>query len=236
MRNLFLKRDYRFMYFLIILTCYLVYPLLDEGLIYTVGIEDGVFEQLTFCCFLIACIFYLKAFMKNRNFFYLLFFLLFLFGAMEEISWGQRVFSYPTPEILRKINVQNEFTFHNIEFFNSTNFDNTRKQGLSKLFTVNFLYILFCFSYGFMLPLFTFINSKFRFFCENIGFPIPPLVIGIFFIFNWILFKFFSYLFYDPTLPEQYIDTLVEIMEFSTAYIFAIISFILFKKERKIRI
>ena len=37
-----------------------------------------------------------------------------MYGAGEEISWGQRIFDYPTPDILREINSQNEMTLHNI--------------------------------------------------------------------------------------------------------------------------
>jgi len=38
----------------------------------------------------------------------------FFFIAGEEISWGQRIFMFQTPEPLAAINVQSEFTLHNI--------------------------------------------------------------------------------------------------------------------------
>jgi hypothetical protein len=41
--------------------------------------------------------------------------LLFLFGAGEEISWGQRIFNIETPPSLQEINEQDEITVHNIE-------------------------------------------------------------------------------------------------------------------------
>ena len=37
-----------------------------------------------------------------------------IFIAGEEISWGQRIFSFSTPEILTAINDQNEFNLHNV--------------------------------------------------------------------------------------------------------------------------
>ncbi|MBO6768460.1 MAG: hypothetical protein JJ901_09205 [Erythrobacter sp.] len=40
--------------------------------------------------------------------------LLFLFVGGEEISWGQRLFGFDTPEELAAINVQGEFTLHNV--------------------------------------------------------------------------------------------------------------------------
>ncbi len=37
-----------------------------------------------------------------------------LFGAGEEISWGQRLFGFTTPEFLKTVNAQDEFNVHNI--------------------------------------------------------------------------------------------------------------------------
>ena len=38
----------------------------------------------------------------------------FLLGAMEEVSWGQRLFGWGTPAILSEVNVQGETTLHNL--------------------------------------------------------------------------------------------------------------------------
>ncbi len=35
-------------------------------------------------------------------------------GAMEEISWGQHILGFDTPEVLSGINMQNEANFHNL--------------------------------------------------------------------------------------------------------------------------
>jgi hypothetical protein len=43
----------------------------------------------------------------------------FFFIAMEEISWGQRIFRFQTPSEISQVNVQNETTIHNIGVFNS---------------------------------------------------------------------------------------------------------------------
>ena len=42
---------------------------------------------------------------------------LFLFVALEEISWGQRIFDWSTPEAISSINYQNETTIHNLSNF-----------------------------------------------------------------------------------------------------------------------
>ena len=43
----------------------------------------------------------------------------FLVGLLEEISWGQRLFGWSTPESLAGINEQDETTIHNITNFDS---------------------------------------------------------------------------------------------------------------------
>ena len=40
----------------------------------------------------------------------------FLFGAMEEFSWGQRVFGWESPPWFMKYNYQHETTLHNLKF------------------------------------------------------------------------------------------------------------------------
>lgn len=44
-----------------------------------------------------------------------------IFVAGEEISWGQRIFKWSTPEVLREINYQGEITLHNIDAFYEIN-------------------------------------------------------------------------------------------------------------------
>lgn len=89
--------------------------------------ENGIFEVLTFVvlcvCFMLA---WNSAFKLNKTtdkkvvnhiFTYLIILgLLFFFAAMEEISWGQRIFQWETPEKFFSKNLQNETNLHN--FFN----------------------------------------------------------------------------------------------------------------------
>ena len=77
--------------------------------------EDGLLEYLTFAVSLIASIlFVLCSFLGNR-------FLMFLgcawfLFAMEEISWGQRIFNFDVPKFFTENNYQQEISLHN--FFN----------------------------------------------------------------------------------------------------------------------
>ena len=80
--------------------------------------EDGLFENLT------ALLFFLTALLLGviaamgrgipGRWLYVLGALAFAFATGEEISWGQRIFGFATPDYLRAINTQNEFTLHNI--------------------------------------------------------------------------------------------------------------------------
>ena len=50
---------------------------------------------------------------------YLVMAVAFFLGAMEEISWGQRLFGWGTPSAIEQINSQDETTIHNVNFANN---------------------------------------------------------------------------------------------------------------------
>ena len=80
--------------------------------------EDGVMENLTTGLVLVTSVVCLILAIRQeggiRRLFWLgLMVLLFLFG-MEEISWGQRIVGWETPEALAEINIQGESNLHNI--------------------------------------------------------------------------------------------------------------------------
>ena len=43
--------------------------------------------------------------------------LIMLFVGLEEVAWGQILFSWKTPENIAAVNAQNQTTLHNLEFF-----------------------------------------------------------------------------------------------------------------------
>ncbi|EJF08030.1 pectate lyase [Pontibacter sp. BAB1700] len=49
--------------------------------------------------------------------------IVFLIIALEEISWGQRIFNLETPDNIKAINVQDELNLHNIRLFHSITMD-----------------------------------------------------------------------------------------------------------------
>lgn len=86
--------------------------------------EDGLLENLTVIFTFLAMFILIFLGIKETKriakiFLFLLAFGIFLFG-MEEISWGQRIFGWETPESLKTVNRQEESNLHNIfnEFLN----------------------------------------------------------------------------------------------------------------------
>ncbi|MBN1268822.1 MAG: hypothetical protein JXB04_04485 [Kiritimatiellae bacterium] len=83
--------------------------------------EDRLVEWVTFAGFAGACLATLTILrrrrkMDRRSLAYLAFLALFFFVcAGEELSWGQRLFGFQTPERVADLNTQNEFNIHNLE-------------------------------------------------------------------------------------------------------------------------
>lgn len=84
-------------------------------------IEDGFVEWLTVVALVASAVLMLRrawALRKVRTPWFLFVTVMaaavFLFGAGEEISWGQRLFSVETPEWLAERNKQSEMNLHNL--------------------------------------------------------------------------------------------------------------------------
>lgn len=88
--------------------------------------EDGPFEYATALLYGLAAIFFgilakrsAFPYTKTRGWGYV-FLLVWLFGTFfimgEEISWGQRIVGFETPENIKALNYQDELTVHNLQF------------------------------------------------------------------------------------------------------------------------
>jgi hypothetical protein len=98
---------------------------LDKDAFLVLTREDGLVEWLTFVELLISSAF---SFIVSHAFsrsemgkaakrIWLLLAFLFLFGAMEEISWGQRIMGIESPEWFLKHNRQGEINVHNLMIY-----------------------------------------------------------------------------------------------------------------------
>lgn len=90
--------------------------------------EDALIEYMQALLFLFgACLWGFAFFMTSKvkghalrlRLFYILFMGMFLFFFLEELSYGQRLFGFSTPEGLEEVNMQGETTVHNIGIENS---------------------------------------------------------------------------------------------------------------------
>lgn len=101
--------------FVISIFLMLNWAIFHDGAMYK---EDGFFESATACMALLAGVVFLC--LPGRNLpwrekvTYVLLGVAFVLFAMEEISWGQRLFGWQTPEILERANIQKETNLHNL--------------------------------------------------------------------------------------------------------------------------
>jgi hypothetical protein len=79
--------------------------------------------------------------------------LVFVVASGEELSWGQHILKYETPEVFAKANRQEEVNLHNLRFLDSRGKDGTRKRGLGFLLNSNRFLDYFMFSVFVALPL-----------------------------------------------------------------------------------
>jgi len=230
------NRNYITYILLYLVIIYSLYFFLDVETMIKIGREDGPVEYFTFISFLGAFFYFFKSFLIKKNIFFLLLTLIFLLGAGEEISWGQRIFNFSTPEKLNEINVQKEFNIHNIELFNGYNLDKTKKKGLSRFLTINFLYRLFFLFFGIILPVLVMYSKKIALLTKRIHLPVPPLSIGMFFMVNWMIYKIILTQLLPKGEAMGYYFGIVEVMESGSAFIFFILSLYFFKNEFKVRV
>jgi len=84
-------------------------------------VEDGFLESLTaIALFCVAVLCFRRAFVLRKTkppifiLFTIILSLIFIFGAGEEISWGQRIFSFESSDFFEQYNTQEEMNIHNL--------------------------------------------------------------------------------------------------------------------------
>jgi hypothetical protein len=84
-------------------------------------------------------------------------------GGAEEVSWGQRLFGFATPQVFRAVNVQAEVNVHNVGGY-----------------WANYLLMLGFFFYVGLLPLLERTFADVRGVVTAVGLPVPPLAFAPF--------------------------------------------------------
>jgi len=198
--------------------------------------EDTIIEYLTFFFLLVSSLFFLATFFYSktgnnvfgwiripRNIIFLGLAAVLFFGAGEEISWGQRILDFDTPEALEE-NEQDEFTIHNLPVFNTVNESN--------LFSMNHMFLFFWFGFGIFLPLTSLGSKRLQDMYAMLGVPIVPLALGGLFMLNYILSKLYYQL---DMVRENYGGRLSEIRESQEGLIFALIALLLLLFNRGVQ-
>lgn len=134
--------------------------------------EDGWVEYLTALFLVLGAIVFgsnaVKA-IKNKNpkhvFFNSSSMLVFIFGAGEEISWGQRIFGMESSEYFMEHNYQGEINFHNLEIDGID---------LNLLIFSKLMFAALIFYFVF-LPILTYKTKFFRKQVADFGVPIPRM-------------------------------------------------------------
>ncbi len=230
-------KSYYFILPFVILISYLIYSFASPEIAIFLGKEDHFFEWFTTVCLFGSGIFFFLSFKKYRNFYFLLLALVMFFGAGEEISWGQRILGYDTPESIKQANVQGEFTIHNLEVFNGKQFHKSRRSGIQRLLEMDMLFKIFIFSFGILLPLAVWHIKPVSNFVRKIRLPVPPVSIGIFFFISWlgrgVILRFLK----KPLPgedPHQYwamVNAASEYYEFQVAVVLFVISLFFYKNK-----
>ena len=93
--------------------------------------------------------------------------------VLEEISWGQRIFDFPTPDFLKSRNLQGEANLHNL-------LTGPHKTLLKDLISVGVAIGLL--GYGFIYPLTRSRGWRLAQWGDKMGVAAPPLVLAPFFV------------------------------------------------------
>jgi hypothetical protein len=201
--------------------------------------EDAFVEYVGAALFLMASVAFFLLYKRSRqismfakisfkgNIFYLLLGLAFLFVCLEEISWGQRIIGFQTPEGIREINAQSEFNIHNLTLFHWATEAGDRKDFWGLLLNMDRLFSVFWFSYCCLIPVLYRFSSPIRAFMDRVRMPIVPLFLGAFFILNYAVMKVL-----DMTFPIEFHVATVEIKESNIGMLFFVVALWFMRTDR----
>jgi hypothetical protein len=205
--------------------------------------EDGPVENIGAVLYFLASFLFLAAYLNSsgfgnklgrintvRNLFYLLLALLFLLCAAEEISWGQRIFDWKSPQFLLEENAQGETNLHNIKLFHAFNSDGSRKSFMAMLINMNRLLSMFWLSFCVIVPLIDRYSSKARLFFRQVGLPIAPIWLSALFLSHAV---FFHFLFnFSTGISSVVLNATNELKESNYAFMFAVFGLLEFRKQK----
>lgn len=157
--------------------------LLSRPMIKALAKEGGWFESVGAFALFVAGVIFFAAYLRSRRpanraahplpkrAFLLAMSVLFVFGAGEEISWGQRVFGVETPAGLARVNTQQETNLHNLAWVPDEDF---------------VLFMVFWGLIVLVVPLLAAASQPARRRLDRLV-PIVPIVLGSLFVVNYLM-------------------------------------------------
>jgi len=159
--------------------------------------EDGIVEYLSVAFWMIGIIFSVRILLKSKSkkkiVPFVILIVCFIFLG-EEISWGQRIFGFETPQLIAAANRQSEFNFHNLyafsggstwrNFFKTGEFDIYQIIDAQNLFRIGFivLFILFPILYN---------AKRGEYYLSMVGYYKPEIyfsiLVGVYFAFSFLI-------------------------------------------------
>ncbi len=211
-----------------------IYLVLKKSTLVYIGKEDGIVEWIGSLCLLSVSIMFFILFLRSRRFFLIFFSIIFFIGFGEDISWGYHIFNYKIPEKMMEINVSRDFNLHNIEIFNTEDFNGKSKTGFARLLEIDFMFKVFTILYGILLPFLVFHFKIFSKISTRIKLPVPPISIGIFFLFNWVCYRIISIYFSSNVWEYSFDRTFSEVLESVESFIFLVFCFYFYFAGKKL--
>ncbi|MGH6925192.1 MAG: hypothetical protein ACRED5_15780 [Propylenella sp.] len=199
--------------------------------------EDGPIENVGAFFFLLSSIMFLILYFRSaeypnrffslvtqRNVYLLCLAAVCFLAFGEEISWGQRVFGWGTPEGWRLQNLQGETNIHNLWFV-------SRWAGSSlwlQITDATHLFSAFWFFYGIVIPVACLASKRVEGSVTYAGVPIPPLPEGLLLGANYFLAELFVHFF---VVAQDSVVALYEVKETNYAIIVASIALGLWSRK-----
>ena len=172
---------------IVVIIIFVIWAEMDLSSLLAMSKEDGPLENLTAILFGLSSICFIvfakrSDFLKNKLAYVMTIgwvLLMFVFMG-EEISWGQRIFSFATPEKLAEINKQDELNIHNIEKVD------TFAGGKYRYLSIMMLTI------GLLLPLFALMAFGKRT-IQRFAFPVTPFCYSALFVGAYLFGKHYQH-------------------------------------------
>jgi len=209
--------------------------LLDGTTLLELTSEDGPVEYLGALCWFGAAVAFFLAFFNSergvriagwkmrRNWFFALLGILFIFAGGEEISWGQRIFGFETPDALREMNTQSELSVHNLTIFGERDSENVWTYRYTKWLSIERMFNVFWLGYCFLFPIAVRSLGVLRKPVDALNVPVPPLLLGSMFMLNYGIYKAVEMVGVLPGRPDLHWPS-VEMKESLFAVLFLVLA------------